>query len=232
MWAAVVAFVMAAPVVASAQTRGQAFTKGPVTQEEYARAIERNGRRVLIANVADMIEVAVKQGHVSASTTAQGLANYVRSLAVVPCPTGITASLAWVGPDGKIMLTGLDRPFRNNEQCLLNIQTGIWFASLLCGNFITDDGLPMPGSFEIVRPETGTDLVDQGRRAASELANDLDRQDRKRGSGPAWWHWDRKTGKALWIGVPATAIIAGVVVCSTTDLCRGDRIKQITIIGG
>lgn len=91
-----------------------------------------------------------------------------------------------------------------------------------------------PNPFEVLeetRVVADLNIADQGRRAASELAADLDRQDRRRGDGPAWWHWERKTGKILWVGVPA-AIIATAVVCSKTDLCQGNRVKQIVIIGG
>lgn len=215
--AAAAAFVLTAPGVVEAQTQGQAVCKHPVSKEQMARAIETNNRRVLNIDCMKIVVEAIRQGHLPAGSDCKDLGAYVRKLALVDLPPGIKISFAWVTPQGELALTGFKREARPGEKGLLNNQTGIWFASTLCCNQLTDDGLPMPGANETVRPEPTTDLRSQMSAAAERAAAESERErETPRRGGNAFTRFVKE------YKVP---IIVGAVAAGTAAVLLGRTVK-------
>ena len=126
------AFVLAA-VPAFAQALP--FVKHTVSQEEYAKAIEKNDRKVLNVSCEEMMTAANAVFEANLSQCAD-LGAYVRQLEVKPCPT-VTTTVARVLPGSHVDLYGYSRELREGETCLYENNSARWFASLSCGNFIT-----------------------------------------------------------------------------------------------
>lgn len=216
--------VLTATTASFVSAQGLPFTKGPVSQEEFARAIERDDRKIL--NVScEMVLAAAHQTFEDANFATCGeLASYMRRLIVAPCPRA-TSGMARVLPGDKIDLVGWRREFREGEMCLFDNQGAQWVASLLCGNFITDK-LPV---FAVTKEEPLVERpIDKPATTHPPTASEQNFQGRAteplvlRLSGHSWYSWRRKSGKAFWV---ATAV--GGAACGIW--CRYKNTNEIYI---
>lgn len=130
--------VMAIILVSSGlEAQALAFTKRPVTREQYASAIQNNDRRVLNLDCGAIVRSANSIfGH--SFTSCGQLATFVGQLTVADCPLGVSVGLGRVLASGRTDINGWRRPFRIDEKCLYDNNTGLWFASLSCGNLVTE----------------------------------------------------------------------------------------------
>ena len=124
----------------------QAFTKRPVSQEEYAKACEANDMNILNVNCDQIIEAMNKRFTGLNLSSRQAFADFIRRLDARPCPQ-IRTSLSRVDRRTKLIdLAGRERDLRPGETCLSyqnEVNDTVWVLSLLCGNIFSND-LPAP----------------------------------------------------------------------------------------
>lgn len=218
------------------------FTKRPVSQEQYAHAIETSDYDVLNASCAALYDAANKSfGALDVETrfeSCPALASYIRQLVVKPCPTSGKPTVARVMPENVIDLTGWRRELREGEQCLYDNNHAIWFASLSCGNFITEK-LPVytamesselkradaaPSGSSSTETTSAQPLTDAARQAAVGMAPATDPPASLAAVGPAplaspqeksWMARNRS-----WLIPVVAAAVGGGIVCAAR--C-GDR---------
>lgn len=155
--------------VAEAQ-RFLPFTKMPVSQEEYARAVETNNLGVLnVADVKEFVDAVNKQHPELEISSPAELATYIRSLAVRPCPQ-VVASVAGIERTSRVIdLAGISRPLRAGEMCLYDNNLAIWFVSLSCGNLITSPISVFTAMVLDSEDGGGQSVLETGSRLAREL---------------------------------------------------------------
>lgn len=121
---------------ASVDSSGHAFTYRPVSQEEYAKAIETCDRKVLRVSCTELLKDAqtVFTWRKDKLNTLQDLASYVRAMPVTNCQSRDSVTLS------RVRLGKVDhkwsRPFRKGEQCLYDNNEGKFLFSLSCGNTV------------------------------------------------------------------------------------------------
>jgi len=203
------------------QARGLPYTRMPIDLRELAAALESNDQSVLYGDCGIWVETyntIIKPEQPVGSCSE--MAEIVRGYNVAPCPVGVEASFTTI-QNGKANIPGLTRECRPGEQWAYDNNLGLWVFSLLCGNFITKTDLPMPRQqTEVVadaptQPETPPSLRDQAEAAGKELA------DQNANQGPSKskpiWHWDRKSGKVIW--VTGISLAGAGIYCAVSKEC-------------
>lgn len=122
-----------APVL-EAQGTAKPFTTKKVTQEEYARAIEKNERSILYIDANEIANAGYQTVRVQFADR-YALADWIRELEVRRCPQE-TVQLAriFTVPTRRVDTNGWKRPLRADEMCLYADNRPV--VSLDCGNFI------------------------------------------------------------------------------------------------
>lgn len=193
------------------------FTNRPVTKEQYADVVRRCDRKVLNIDCVKAVEAAREKYNLEVRNPTE-LAEYIEILDEAPCPVGFTSSFARVLKGGKVDLVGYQREFKPGERCLRDTNRGFWFASLLCGNYVTRDDLPIQDTGVKARLDERkgpiTETLDRtGRSETDRLSLAPDHG----GEGPpdyrrtGWWKRNLK-----WL-VPAGAVAAGVIYCTVPE---------------
>lgn len=194
------------------------FTKRVVSQEEYATAIEKDDRTIL--NVScNMIALASNTTFKHSFMGCDDLAAYIRRLTVLPCPQ-VETRLARVLPTGFIDLYGYRRELRQGEMCLYDNQSALWFASISCGNLITDV-LPV---FTAMREERA--IADAVESEGARLAVDADRTSRQRDTSKVQNFWRRHR---KWL-IPAIAGVGVGVLLAQQDWLKTEVTNEQTVI--
>jgi hypothetical protein len=134
------------------------FLYHPVSQEQFARAVEMNDRKVIRVKMDALIN-AVNTTYGLHLENQQDLARYIRNLRTVDCPSGNT-NLMRIKNDGSVDYKGWDRDTHSDEECLANSNGRVIF-SLWCGNPTTNLYLPRQASApaRVVEGSTGPRLT-------------------------------------------------------------------------
>jgi hypothetical protein len=201
---------------------GQAlpFTKKPVTQEQLAKAIEKNDRSILNVSADEMVRAANEAFGFDMESPKE-LAEWVRNLTDTSCPAGYTSTLARVLKSGEVDLYGFKRPFRVGEQCLLDANLARYVLSRLCGNFVTQADLPLFGAVSkspsALDPSLGDRLFSGGPQRHDNPSIDPQH------SQGSWWSRNKK-----WALPVIGGVAAGAIVCTVTG-CGMKQTVNVTI---
>lgn len=200
---------------AEAQPQYLPFTKSPVSQEVYARAIEFNDSRVLNATATEMVDAMGRQFPELEISSPAELAMYIRHLSVIECPQ-TKAVLGRVDTRlKKVDLDGRGRLLRQGELCLYDNNEGLWIASLSCGNIIVSH-LPVFKAMvtEEVLPSENPIMV-TGSRLVQGLSHHSQEQEQEGEDSVPRKNWMARNWK--WVA-PVAAVAAGAIVCGVA--CR------------
>jgi len=195
----------------SAQPRYLPFTKAPLSQEAYAKAIESNDSKVLNATATEFVD-AVARLHPQLEISSAGeLAEYIRYLAVMECPQ-TKAVLGRIDTKLKTVdLDGRERLLREGEMCLFDNNEGLWIASLSCGNLVVKH-LPVFSAM-VVEDDGVVEPVSSVMETGSRLIQEIDPTDQTGGDAPkkSWLrrHW-------WWVTPVAVAAVACGIYCRQT----------------
>jgi len=129
----------------SAAAQALPFTKGMVTKESYAKALELNDRKVLNVDCRQILTAfnqAFSERLQYHFEDCKSLAGYFRRLDEKPLPQQ-KMHFGRILPNGNVDLEGFSREALLGEMGLFDNQSGIYPVSLMCGN-LTPDKLPAP----------------------------------------------------------------------------------------
>ena len=214
------AFVLAPWGVLEAQS--VAMVRGPITQERYATAIERNDTSILRANAEQILEAFQLIAPDVETRSLTDLARYIRHLEVRSCPQGVHELSRAVLPSRTIGW-GVRRAFRAGEMCLYDTSLARFVLSLDCGNLIRPPapvvepaslnrgGEPAPVAIAPPQQVTPRDQTIEGRRPVIIVVNNV---------GPAG-PWVRERGSSWVPKAIALVVVAGAITCAI--ICREDR---------
>src|SRR3989344_4097365 len=119
-----------------AQGTAMPFTKRPVSQAEYAKAVETNDQKVLNLECMSIVKTMNTAFGLSLRDCS-ALAGHIRKLTTVICPQ-VSTTLGRVLKNGNIDMVGWKRLLRPTEMCL--VSDNRVELSLDCGN-------PIPNLF-------------------------------------------------------------------------------------
>ncbi len=207
----VLAVSMATPVFAQALP----FTKRPVSQEQLAKAIEKNDRSILNVSSTEMVRAANEAFGFDMESPKE-LAHWVRNLTDTSCPSGHTSTLARVLKSGEVDLYGFKRPFRDGEPCLLDANLARYVLSRLCGNFVTQADLPLFGAVTPPRYYSGG-------MSMAEPEGAIRAEQRSHNASGSWWSRNKK-----WVLPVAGGVAAGAIVCTVTG-CGMKQTVTVTV---
>ncbi len=197
---------------------GQAlpFTKKPVTQEQLAKAIEKDDHSILNVSADEMVRAANEAFGFDMESPKE-LAEWVRNLTDTSCPAGYTSTLARVLKSGEVDLYGFKRPFREGEPCLLDANLARYVLSRLCGNFVTQADLPLFGAV------TPPPRYYSGGHTGVGPEGAMRHEQSSRNSSGSWFSRNKK-----WLLPVAGGVAAGAIVCTVTG-CGMRQTVTVTI---
>lgn len=221
--------------------------KKPLWLGELARAVQENDRKVLNTDCMKLVEAFNETFKPLADerlTSCEALASYLERLNVDHCPTGTQASFTRIMRDGKVDLYGFSRGCRPGEEWAYDNQWGIWVVSLICGNFISKNELPLPRQHINVSAAAPTEPTVESPTAPpapvsgpimeSVQAQEVPAPEPVFETGPKAkrkWYDPRGTkGKLFWAGIAGAAVLAACNIpeprCFTTEVAQTVIIKR------
>jgi hypothetical protein len=130
--------------VLSLFAQGQAFTKHPVTKEEYANAIEKNNKSILRIDCEKLVQAIQDAWPELKIRDKYDLADYIRSLVEITGPTG-PAKFSRVFKNGTVDFNWT-RNIKEGEILLFDNNRAEFMFSLSCGNMTF--GVPVSNVFK------------------------------------------------------------------------------------
>jgi hypothetical protein len=130
--------------ISSLFAQGQAFTKHPVTKEEYATAIEKNDKSILRIDCEKLVQAVQNAWPELKIRDKYDLADYIRSLVEMAGPIG-PAKFSRVFKNGAVDFNWT-RDVKEGEILLFDNNRAEYKFSLSCGNMTF--GIPVLNVFE------------------------------------------------------------------------------------
>ncbi|MCM2338972.1 MAG: hypothetical protein NDI62_00745 [Burkholderiales bacterium] len=129
--------------------QGQAFTKHPITKEEYATAIEKNDKTILRIDCEKLVQAVQNAWPELKIRDKNDLADYIRSLVEISGPIG-PAKFSRVFKDGTVDFNWT-RDVKKGEILLFDNNRAEFMFSLSCGNMTF--GVPVSNVFKKTEEE-------------------------------------------------------------------------------
>lgn len=136
--------------------QGQAFTRHPVTKEEYATAIEKNDKSILRIDCEKLVQAVQSAWPELKIRDRYDLADYIRSLVATTGPIG-PAKFFRVFKNGTVDFNWT-RNVREGEILLFDNNRAEYMFSLSCGNMTS--GIPISDVFKKFEKEKETPTKD------------------------------------------------------------------------
>ena len=130
--------------ISSLFAQGQAFTKHPVTKEEYANAVENCDKSILRIDCGKLVQAVQNAWPELKIRDKYDLADYIRSLVEIPGPVG-PAKFSRVYKNGTVDFNWT-RDIKEGEILLFDNNRAEFKFSLSCGNMTF--GIPVLGVFK------------------------------------------------------------------------------------
>ena len=130
--------------ISSLFAQGQAFTKHPVTKEEYANAVENCDKSILRIDCGKLVQAVQNAWPELKIRDKYDLADYIRSLVEIPGPVG-PAKFSRVYKNGTVDFNWT-RDIKEGEILLFDNNRAEFKFSLSCGNMIF--GVPVSDVFK------------------------------------------------------------------------------------
>ncbi len=140
---------------------GYAFSRRPLLSgDDYADCVNRNDRKCLRVSPQEILST-VQVRHPNIRTVGE-LEVFIRNLVNVACPQGVEVRLArlLIGIGSRrVDANGWSRPFRPNEICLGDNNTGLIEFSLWCGNPNGDEVTFRQANPPVALPEVASQAI-------------------------------------------------------------------------